>query len=181
MNRDNFVYFRAPTLPHLMALIARPPKNFLPPETCLIVVDSVSSVFPPYFPSVTEIRNHFAVNKKTDKLHLQWLLNRKWNVAGELATHLNRFAARNIAVLTISQSHLKFNGKSKPSLQPIFLGEAWKTNVKTRIALYRDLPHERLACVEKRAGKLLVSKTEDLNVAFRIRPVCHYLIHCLGN
>ncbi|KAJ5403107.1 uncharacterized protein N7487_009003 [Penicillium crustosum] len=170
VNLDDFIYFRAHTLPHLIALLARPPKGFPPSETNLIVVDSVSNLFPAYFPSAQELKDQLAEGKITDKAHLQWLLNRKWNIASELATHLARLAARNIAVLTINQSHTKIKPQSHAVLQPLLSGSAWEASVQTRIAVYRDLPDERFAEVEKRAGKSLPEQAEELLVAFRIEP-----------
>ncbi|KAJ5373679.1 hypothetical protein N7517_005685 [Penicillium concentricum] len=170
VNLDDFIYFRAHTLPHLIALLARPPKGFPPSETNLIVVDSVSNLFPAYFPSAQELKDQLAEGKITDKAHLQWLLNRKWNVASELATHLAKLAARNIAVLAINQSHTKIKGQSHAGLQPLLSGSAWEASVQTRIAVYRDLPDERVAEVEKRAGKPLPEQAEGLLVAFRIEP-----------
>ncbi|OQE36327.1 hypothetical protein PENCOP_c012G04623 [Penicillium coprophilum] len=170
VNLDDFVYFRTHTLPHLIALLARPPKCFPPSETNLIVVDSVSNLFPAYFPSAQELKDQLTEGKITDKSHLQWLLNRKWNVASEVATHLAKLAARNIAVLAINQSHTKIKGQSHAALQPLLSGSAWEASVQTRIAVYRDLPDERVAEVEKRAGKPLPEQAEGLLVAFRIEP-----------
>ncbi|KAJ5501906.1 hypothetical protein N7463_004780 [Penicillium fimorum] len=167
---DDFIYFRAHTLPHLIALLARPPKGFPPSETNLIVVDSVSNLFPAYFPSAQELKDQLAEGKITDKAHLQWLLNRKWNIASEIATHLAKLAARNIAVLAINQSHTKIKGQSHAALQPLLSGSAWEASVQTRIAVYRDLPDERVAEVEKCAGKPLPEQAEGLLVAFRIEP-----------
>ncbi|CAI7643029.1 unnamed protein product [Penicillium glandicola] len=168
VNLDDFIYFRAHTLAHLMALLARPPKGFPPPETNLIVVDSASNLFPAYFPSAQELKDQLAEGKITDKAHLQWLLNRKWNIASELATHLARLAARNIAVLAINQTHTKIKGQSHAVLQPLLSGSAWEASVQTRIAVYRDLPDERFVEVEKRAGKLLPEQAGELLIAFRI-------------
>ncbi|KGO46053.1 DNA recombination and repair protein Rad51, C-terminal [Penicillium expansum] len=170
VNLDDFIYFRAHTLAHLIALLARPPKGFPPSETNLIVVDSVSNLFPAYFPSAQELKDQLAEGKITDKAHLQWLLNRKWNIASELATHLAKLAARNIAVLAINQSHTKIKPQSHAVLQPLLSGSAWEASVQTRIAVYRDLPDERFVEVEKRAGKPLPEQAEELLVAFRIEP-----------
>lgn len=170
VNLDDFIYFRAHTLAHLIALLARPPKGFPPSETNLIVVDSVSNLFPAYFPSAQELKDQLAEGKITDKAHLQWLLNRKLNISGELATYLARLAARNIAVLAINQSHTKIKPQSHAVLQPLLSGNAWEASVQTRIAVYRDLPDERFAEVEKRAGKPLPEQAEELLVAFRIEP-----------
>jgi hypothetical protein len=172
INLDDFIYFRAHTLAHLIALLARPPKGFPPSGTSLLVVDSVSNLFSAYFPSAQELKDQLAEGKITDKAHLQWLINRRWNIASELGTHLARVAARNIAVVAINQSHTKVKGQSHAVLQPLLSGGAWEASVQTRIAVYRDLPDERLAEVEKRAGKPLPEQAGELLVAFRIEPVC---------
>ncbi|OQE08571.1 hypothetical protein PENVUL_c009G07761 [Penicillium vulpinum] len=170
VNLDDFIYIRAHTLAHLIALLARPPKGFPPSETNLIVVDSVSNLFPAYFPSPQELKDQLAEGKITDKAQLQWLLNRKWNIISELATHLARLAARSIAVLTINQSRTKIKGQSHAFLQPLLSGSAWEASVQTRIVVYRDLPNERFAEVEKRAGKPLPEQPREQLIAFRIEP-----------
>lgn len=169
---EKVIYFRAPTLPHLLALLMRPPKGFPPENTSLIVVDSVSSLFPSYFPNAAELKDRLAQGKITDKAQLQWLLNRKWNVASELATHLARLAARNIAVLAINQTHTKIKGQPRATLQPVLAGGAWETNVQTRIVLYRDLPDARFAEITKRAGRTLPVRMPELIVSFCIEKVC---------
>ncbi|KAJ5787019.1 hypothetical protein N7457_002009 [Penicillium paradoxum] len=168
VNLDDFIYLRAHTLAHLIALITRPPRGFPHPETCLLVVDSVSNLFPAYFLGTTELKDQLAEDNITDKAHMQWLVNRKYNISNELVTQLARLAARNIAVLAINQSYAKPNSESDPLLQPLLLGGAWETCVQTRIAVYRDLPEERLAWVEKRVGKPVPEEVEDTCVAFCI-------------
>lgn len=172
---DNVVYFRAPTLPHLLALLMHPPKNFPPEDTSLLIIDSVSSLFPSYFPNAAELKDRLTQRKITDKSQLQWLLNRKWNVASELATHLVRLAARNIAILAVNQTHTKIKGQPRATLHPIVAGGVWETNVHTRIVLYRDLPDARFAEVTKRAGRTLPLRMPELIVSFRIERVCSFL------
>ncbi|KAJ5137105.1 hypothetical protein N7448_005659 [Penicillium atrosanguineum] len=167
-NLDGVIHFRAHTLPHLLALLMRPPKGFPPEETSLIVIDSVSCLFPSYFPNAVELKERLTQGKITDKAQLQWLLNRKWNVASELATHLARLAARNIAVLAVNQTHTKIKGQPRATLHPVIAGGAWETNMQTRIVLYRDLPDARFAEVTKRGGKTIPIRTPELIVQFRI-------------
>ncbi|KAF3391772.1 Protein RecA [Penicillium rolfsii] len=165
---DNLIYFRAPTLPHLLALLLRPPKDFPPEATSLIVIDSISALFPSYFLSAAELKDRLAQGKITDKPQLQWLLNRKWNVISDIATNLTRLAARNIAILALNQTHTKIKGQPRATLHPVVAGGAWETNVQTRIALYRDLPDMRLAEITKRAGRTMVVRLAGLIVPFRI-------------
>lgn len=150
----------------------RPPRAFPPEETSLLIIDSVSSLFPSYFPNATELKSRLAQGKLTDKAQFQWLLNRKWNVASELATHLARLAARNIAVLAINQTHTKIKGQPRATLHPILAGGAWESTVQTRIVLYRDLPDARFAEVTKRAGRTVTVRVPELIVSFCIGAVC---------
>ena len=150
----------------------RPPRGFPPEKTSLIVIDSVSCLFPSYFPNAAELKDRLTQGKITDKAQLQWLLNRKWNVASELATHLARLAARNIAVLATNQTHTKIKGQPRATLHPVLAGGAWETNVQTRIVLYRDLPDARFAEVTKRGGKTLPVRMPEFIVPFRIESVC---------
>lgn len=150
----------------------RPPRTFPPEETSLLIIDSASSLFPSYFPNATELKARLAQGKLTDKAQLQWLLNRKWNVASELATHLARLAARNIAVLAINQTHTKIKGQPRATLHPILAGGAWESTVQTRIVLYRDLPDARFAEVTKRAGRTVTVRVPELIVSFCIGAVC---------
>ncbi|KAJ5577502.1 uncharacterized protein N7459_006466 [Penicillium hispanicum] len=165
---DNLVYFRAPTLPHLLALLAHPPAGFPPSGTSFLVVDSVSSLFPSYFSNPTELKDRLMQGKIADKAQLQWLLNRKWNVSSELATHLSRLAARNIAVLAINQTHTKIKGQPRATLHPYLAGGGWESNVQTRMVMYRDLPDARFVEVTKRGGRILPVRTAELIVSYRI-------------
>lgn len=165
---DNIIYFRTPTLPHLLALLLRPPKNFPPPETTLLVIDSISSLFPAYFLSAAELKDRLTQGKIPDKPTLQWLLNRKWNVISDIATHLTRLAARNIAILALNQTHTKIKGQLRATLHPVVAGGAWESNVQTRIVLYRDLPDLRFAEITKKGGRTCPVRLGELIVPFRI-------------
>ncbi|KAJ5610180.1 hypothetical protein N7510_006899 [Penicillium lagena] len=171
-DNGNFIYFRTTTLPHLLALLLRPPRSFPPDGTALLVIDSVSSLFSTYFPNAAELKDRLTQGKITDKAQLQWLLNRKWNVASELATHLARIASRNIAVLAINQTHTKIKGQPRATLHPVLAGGAWESNVQARIMMYRDLPNCRLAEMTKRAGRTLLMRSAEWIVPFRIEAVC---------
>ncbi|KAJ6096898.1 hypothetical protein N7486_007644 [Penicillium sp. IBT 16267x] len=164
----NLIYIRTPTLPHLLSLLTHPPKDFPPSETSLLIVDSVSSLFPSYFPNAAELKERQSQGKITDKAQLQWLLNRKWNVSSDLAVHLARLASRGIAVLAINQAHTKIKGQLRATLQPILAGGGWEQNVMTRIAMYRDLPDKRFMEVTKRGGKIFPVRIGELIIPFRI-------------
>jgi hypothetical protein len=172
VNLDDFIHFRTPTLAHLIALLIRPPKGFPPPETSLIVIDSVSELFTSHFPSAAELKEELAEGKLVDKAHLHWLLGRKSNVANELATHLTRLAARNIAIVAINQSQTKIKEEEEATLLPALAGGAWENTIYTRIAVYRALPDERFVEIEKLAGKPLPESDDTISVSFQIYSVC---------
>jgi len=192
---QRLVYFRAQSLPHLLALLLHPPRGFPPEGTSLLVVDSVSAPFPSYFPNATEVKARLAQSKApTDKnsaQQLQWLLNRKWNVAGDLASQLSRLAAsHSMAVLLLNQTHTKIRGQPRPTLSPAVAGGAWEAAVHARVVLYRDWPaaeseimrrsmrthafavrNVRFAEVLKRRGKGLAVRADENIVPFFIEAV----------
>ncbi|GIK03909.1 hypothetical protein Aspvir_007984 [Aspergillus viridinutans] len=178
---DSLIYFRAQSLPHLLALLLHPPQGFPPENTKLLVVDSVSGPFPSYFLSPSELKSRLTQAKITDKSQIHWLMNRKWNVTGELANQLMKLAAsRRLAVLLINQTHTKIKGLPRATLSPLLAGGAWENSVYTRIVLYRDLPaledeesemasrSVRYAEVLKRDGKALTVRSDENIVPFTI-------------
>ncbi|KAJ5320603.1 hypothetical protein N7508_000886 [Penicillium antarcticum] len=167
MNVENFVYLRTPTLPHLLALLGKPPKNFPPAGTSLIVVDSVSSLFQSYFTGASELKAQLARGKIKDKNELQWLLNRRWNVTNELSIYLTKLALKRIAVLALDQTHTKIKGQVRATLGPTVWGGGWEKSVLTRVVLYRGKRGERFAEVTKRGGNFL-PRTGRVVVRFRI-------------
>lgn len=190
---ENFIHFRAQSLPHLLALLLRPPKCFPPERTALLVVDTISGPFPSYFPHATELKSRLSQGRISDNHQLQWLLNRKWNVTSDLASHLTKLAAINrVAVLVLNQTHTKIKGQPRPTLYPALAGGSYESAVYSRIVLYRDWPDSetyedidelsarrvRFAEIMKRAGKLQNLRTEDDIIPFFIEDVSLYLALC---
>ncbi|EAW11999.1 uncharacterized protein ACLA_007580 [Aspergillus clavatus NRRL 1] len=184
---DNLIYFRAQSLPHLLALLLRPPKGFPPEDTKLLVVDSVSGPFPSYFMGPSELKSRLAQAKVTDKAQVQWLMNRKWNVTSELANQLMKLAAaQSLAVLVVNQTHTKIKGQPRATLTPLLAGGPWENSVYTRIALYRAFAVDddsgaepqsaprsvRYAEVLKRGGKSVTVRLDENIVPFTIESDC---------
>ncbi|KAJ5641770.1 hypothetical protein N7490_005770 [Penicillium lividum] len=165
---SNFHYFRTPTLPHLLSLLMHPPKDFPPPETSVLIIDSISALSPSYFPTASALKEKHQKGKIKDKAQLQWLLNRRWNVYSEFATHLTRFANRGIAVLAINQAHVKIKGQPRATLYPVFAGAGWEKHVMTRISIYRDLPDKRFMELTKKGGKVLLVRKGENIIPFHI-------------
>ncbi|OJJ42711.1 hypothetical protein ASPZODRAFT_137099 [Penicilliopsis zonata CBS 506.65] len=173
---DRLSYYRTPSLPHLLALLLHPPARFPPPDTALLVVDSVSAPFPGYFANPTELKARRDQGKIPDKAQFPWLMNRKWNVTGDLANQLARLAAaHHRAVLVITQTHTKIRGLPRATLYPVLAGGAWESAVSTRMVLYGDLlvhagRRQRLRCAEmlKRGGRAISARREEDRVSFTI-------------
>lgn len=175
---NNLIYIRTPTLPHLLSLLLRPPQNFPPPETTLLIVDSASALFPSYFPNPSEYRTRLAQSGMTDKGKIQWLVNRKWSVMGEIASHLVRLATtRRLAVLLLNQTHTRIRGQPRATLCPILAGSSWESAISTRIVMYRDFspnrgyPSVHIAEVTKRSGRMLPRRLEENIIPFRVETV----------
>ncbi|KAL2811679.1 P-loop containing nucleoside triphosphate hydrolase protein [Aspergillus granulosus] len=174
---QNLVYFRAQSLPHLLALLVRTPAGFPHDDCDLLVVDSASGPFPSYFPNATELKTRLAQSKSLDKNQVQWLMNRSANVTSDLANQLTKLAStHHMAILVINQTRTRIKGQTRATLCPVLAGGPWERCINTRIVLYRDFPtiednascDVRFAEVMKRAGKLLASRLDENIVAFRI-------------
>ncbi|RAH71752.1 uncharacterized protein BO66DRAFT_346489 [Aspergillus aculeatinus CBS 121060] len=147
LQAKNLIHIHTPTLPHLLSLIHHPPPNFPPPSTTLLVVDSISAPFPPYFPNPSDQRAALSASSQVhDKAHIQWLVNRKWNVLSDLATQLAKLASTaggggggNTAVLVTNQTHTRIRGQVRATLCPVVAGSAaWESCVFTRMVVYQD-------------------------------------------
>lgn len=184
-------HFRAPQLPHLLALLLHPPSSFPPDGTSLLIIDSVSAHFPSYFPNATELASKMAHGRIANQQQLQRLLNRRWNVTGDLANHLVKLAtSHNMAVLLVNQTHTKIKGQPRATLYPMVSGGPWENSIHARIVLYRDWPPStissttalsadpetqprkvRFAEVMKRGGRALTIRSDDNVVPFWIDSV----------
>jgi len=182
---DRFHYIRAQSLPHLLSLLIHSPPEFPGQETSLLVVDSISAFFPSYFPNTTELKSQLKEGRIPDNQHLQWLLNRKWTIAGDIATHLMKLTAshQHLAVVLTNQTHTKIRGQLQATLFPVVSGGSWDAGIHNRIVLYRDWSFEahdyasqnslednppnsqlRYAEVIKRGGRTLTTRFKE-NIA----------------
>ena len=177
---QNLIYFRAQSLPHLLALLMHPPKAFPPEDTSLLVVDSISGPFPSYFPNLTELRARLTQSNITDRSQIQWLMNRRWNVTSDLANQLMKLATtRRLAVLVVNQTHTKIKGQPRATLCPVLAGGSWENSISTRIVLYRDfgtafedgVGKTRFAEVMKRSGRILALRLEENIIPFMTESV----------
>ncbi|KAL2847459.1 P-loop containing nucleoside triphosphate hydrolase protein [Aspergillus pseudoustus] len=174
---QHLTYFRAQSLPHLLALLFRTPAGFPHDDCDLLVIDSASGPFPSYFPNATELKTRLAHSKALDKNQVQWLMNRSSNVASDLANQLTKLATtHHIAILVINQTRTRIKGQARATLCPVLAGGPWERCISTRIVLYRDFStvDDDASCrvwfaeVMKRAGKLLAFRLDENIVAFKI-------------
>jgi len=135
---DRFHHFNVPTLPHLLALLIHTSGFFPPPNTSLIVVDSISSLFTLAFPKTVEkLPSRGDAGKKYDAA--QWAASRRWAVMSDFISKVGKLAATsNIAILLISQTTTRIRVESDTVLHPALSGSAWDNGVNVRIVLFRD-------------------------------------------
>ena len=133
-----FHHFTTPTLPHLLALLTHQPSSLLPPETSLIVIDSLSTLFALVFPRENErADNQQKSSKKSDAA--QWASGRRWAVMGDFISQIGRLAAtKDIAILLTSQTTTRIRSDTGAILHPAISSTAWDMGIGTRIIMLRD-------------------------------------------
>jgi hypothetical protein len=133
--RSHFTHYTAPTLAHLLALFVHPPSAFPPPNTALIVIDSLSTLFDNAYPR----RNVDDRASKNNSDQARWAAGRKFAVMNELISTLTRVAAlHDIALLVTCQTITRIRGGSRALLVPALSGAEWENGISTRVVLFRD-------------------------------------------
>ncbi|KAF2877476.1 P-loop containing nucleoside triphosphate hydrolase protein [Massariosphaeria phaeospora] len=132
--QSRFHHVTAATLAHLLALFARPPPSFPPPNTSLVVIDSLSTLFDNAYPRNADDRG---ARNKSDQA--RWAAGRKYAVLNELISMLTRAAAlHDIALLLTCQTITRIRGGSRALLVPALSGAEWEAGISTRLVLFRD-------------------------------------------
>jgi hypothetical protein len=130
-SQSQFRHLMAPTLAHLLALFLRPPPSFPPPDTSLIVIDSLSTLLDDAYPRNAHERS------KGDQA--RWVAGRRSAVINELISTLARVAAmHDIALLLTCQAITRIRGGARALLAPAISGAEWENGVSTRLVLFRD-------------------------------------------
>jgi len=138
MLQKQFFHYTTPTLPHLLALFLHPAQSFPPPDTALIVIDSISTLFDLAFHRTFA----YAVSsKKSD--HEKWAANRRSAIMGDLISKIGRMAAlHDITVLLTCQTitRLRSGIGLGALLLPAMSGVEWDNGIATQLVLFRDWP-----------------------------------------
>lgn len=130
---DQFCYKSASTLAHVLALFMHPPASFPPPNTSLLVIDSLATLIDNAYPRNPDDRTA----KKTDQS--RWAAGRRSAVISDLISTLAKFAAlHDIAILITSQTITRIRAASRALLVPAISGVEWENNISTRLVLFRD-------------------------------------------
>lgn len=141
--QSNLIHLTAPTLPHVLALFLHPMPNFPPPDTALIVLDSLSTAFDTAFHTRSSSKPHA---QKTDVE--KWASNRRFAVQGALAGALNAAAAvRDAAVLVTGQTATQVRSAQGALLVPALAGAEWDAGIANRVVLFRDWPPNDVVCL----------------------------------
>jgi hypothetical protein len=132
--RSHFHHYTIPTLAHLLALFMHPPSSFPPPNTSLIIIDSISTLFDNAYPRNADDR---AAKNRNDQA--RWAAGRKFAVMNELISMLTKLAAmHDIALLITSQTITRIRAGSRALLVPAISGAEWENGISTRLVLFRD-------------------------------------------
>lgn len=132
--QSHFHHFAVPTLAHLLALFVHQPPDFPPPNTSLIVIDSLSTLFDNAYPRNVGDR---ASKSKTE--HARWAAGRKFAVLSELISTLAKVAAlHDIALLLTCQTITRIRNGSRALLVPAISSADWESGISTRLVLFRD-------------------------------------------
>ncbi|KAF2275624.1 P-loop containing nucleoside triphosphate hydrolase protein [Westerdykella ornata] len=132
--QDRFFRMNAPTLAHVLALIMHPPRAFPPPNTSLIVIDSLSTLIENAYPRNADHRSARNKNERT-----KWAAGRRLAVINELIGMLARVAAmHDIALLITCQTITRIRGSSRALLVPAISTAEWESSISTRLVLFRD-------------------------------------------
>ena len=135
---DGLYHFTAPTLPHLLALVSHPTNCFPPPNSSLLVIDDISTLFNVAFRNAGEKGNDQQTPAKRGPAS-QWASGRRWAVMDNLISDLGRLAVTgNVAILLLSQMTTRIHEEARAMLRPAVTGNAWETGIATRIVLFRD-------------------------------------------
>lgn len=131
-------HFTTPSLPHLLALLTHHSLYSPPPETSLIVIDSLSTLFALAYPKTGEnASSQQTAVRKSDAA--QWASGRRWAVMGDIISKISRLATTwNIAILLTSQMTTRVTSEAGAVLQPAISGTTWDTGISSRVMVFRD-------------------------------------------
>jgi hypothetical protein len=136
------------TLSHLVALALHPSASFPPPNTKLIVIDSLNMVIDQDYP-----RLPFLTGTRTDAQ--KWKASRRYAVLGSLVTGLTKLAALHslaVIVTTGYSTRTRSDSGMSAALAPGVGCAEWEAGVWNRLAMFRDFAG-RFVGVQKVQGK----------------------------
>jgi hypothetical protein len=136
------------TLSHLVALALHPSESFPPPNTRLIVIDSLNMIIDQDYP-----RLPFLTGTRTDAQ--KWKASRRYAVLGSLVTGLTKLAALHglaVIVTTGYTTRTRSDSGMSAALAPGIGCPEWEAGVWNRLAMFRDFAG-RFVGVQKVQGK----------------------------
>jgi hypothetical protein len=138
------------TLSHLVALVLHPTESFPPPNTKLVVIESLNMVLDQDYPRLPYLTGTRTESQK-------WKASRRYAVLGSLASGLTALAALyNMAVIVTTgcSNRTRFEDGMNAALAPGIGGAEWETGVWNRVAMFHDFAG-RFIGVQKFHGKNL--------------------------
>ncbi|TPX11962.1 uncharacterized protein E0L32_007265 [Thyridium curvatum] len=138
MQQTSFAHFTCATLHHFIALLCRPAPACVPPDTTLIVIDSLSALINHAFPRLQEAKGSFKAGSKAPSPAARRLQLLQY-IIGALQ---KLSAARNIAIVILTQCATRMQAESGATLIPAINAGVWEQGVSTRLVLFRDWTHD---------------------------------------
>ncbi|PHH69169.1 hypothetical protein CDD82_7950 [Ophiocordyceps australis] len=172
---DNFIHYSCLTLPHLMALMSRPPTMSICAGASLVVISGLSALVNSTLPKP---QGGQGASKPGPGLHgsskrlqgLQFLMNALQKVA----------ATTNSAVVVLSQCATRMQSDQGATLAAAVNATVWEQAVSTRLVVFRDWAWRGkgvfVAAVQKLDGK--ANATNQAVCTFGVQPSGTINIEC---
>lgn len=186
---DNLLHFTTPSIAHLIGLLCKPTTSSIPPDTCLIVIDSLPALFNHAFPKTLEPRQSSKSKTYQYVCSLRVCLtlpvlepgpaNRRLQILQFLISALQKLAAaRDILIVVLSQCATRMQAERGATLVPAINASSWEQGIATRLVLFRNwaIRHGRhqsahFAGIQKLDGRLMPGVIGPI-FAFEVQPVC---------
>lgn len=129
-----FRHYTTPSLAHLLALILHGPPSFVPSNTSLMVIDSVSALIDSEFARFID----YAETAEKPEARNSLAARRKRTIA-VLAARLSLLAAaHNMAIIVTSNVTTKIIPGAGATLRSALINEEWKSAFHSRALVYCD-------------------------------------------
>lgn len=146
---NDFSPYFTPTVAHLIALIMHAPSSFPPPNTSLMIIDGIHSIFDVAYP------RHSVNNYSNKNDAAKWASGRRYSVLNSLMAALKKLAALNdmaILVTTGCATRVRSGSGFGAHLVPGVGGMEWESGISNRLVIFRDFASMKERLVKRQSG-----------------------------